>query len=71
MSSFKTQVELKLQGASFTYYSPESSEVVARWLGGGHPVYLQTYDGHCVIVNPGQVSAMEVYDTHEHAIHTD
>jgi hypothetical protein len=22
---------------------------------------LQTYDGHCVIVNPDQIPAMEVY----------
>jgi hypothetical protein len=61
-NAYKTKVVLNLQGASLTYYAPESSEDIIRRLVGGHPVYLQTYDGHCVIVNPDQVPAIEVHD---------
>ena len=59
--SFKTKVEIMLQGTKLKYYSPSESEVVVQQLVGGHPVFLQTYDGHCVIVNPNQIPAMEVY----------
>ena len=58
---YKTKVVLNLQNTSLTYFSPENSEAVIRWLTGGHPVFLQTFDGHCVIVNPNQIPAMEVY----------
>jgi len=61
MSVYKTKVVLNLQGTSLTYFSPESSEVVVQQLTGGHPVFFQTYDGHCVIVNPNQIPAIEVY----------
>ncbi len=58
---YKTKVVLNLQSTSLTYFSPENSEAVIRQLTGGHPVFLQTYDGHCAIVNPDQIPAMEVY----------
>lgn len=59
--AYKTKVVLNLQGTSLTYFAPESSEVVVQQMVGGHPVFLQTFDGHCVIVNPNQIPAMEVY----------
>ena len=61
MSAYKTKVVLNLQGTKLTYFSPEGSDAVVRRLAGGHPVFLQTFDGHCVIVNPDQIPAMEVY----------
>ena len=61
MSSYKTKVVLNLQGTQLTYFSPEDSETVIRRLNQDHPIFLQTYDGHCVIVNPSQIPAMEVY----------
>ena len=61
MSAYKTKVVLNLQGTSLTYFSPESSEVVVQQLTGGHPVFFQTHDGHCVIVNPSQIPAIEVH----------
>lgn len=65
MSAYKTKVVLNLQGTKLTYFSPEGSDAVVRHLVGGqahgHPVFLQTFDGHCVIVNPDQIPAMEVY----------
>lgn len=60
-SAYKTKVVLNLQGTSLTYFSPEDSEAVIRWITRCHPVFLQTFDGHCVIVNPDQIPAMEVY----------
>ena len=62
VNAYKTKVVFNLHGTSLTYFSPEGSEVVVRRLLAGHPFYLQTYDGHCVVVNPDQVPAMEVYD---------
>lgn len=61
LRTYKTKVVLNLQGTQLTYFSPEDSELVVRRLVGGHPVFLQTFDGHCVIVNPNQIPAMEVY----------
>lgn len=61
MSAYKTKVVLNLQGTKLTYFSPKDSDAVVRHLVGGHPVLLQTFDGHCVIVNPDQIPAMEVY----------
>ena len=61
MNVYKTKVVLKLQSTSLTYFSPEDSETVIQQLNGGHPVILQTFDRHYVIVNPGQIPAMEVY----------
>ena len=61
LRAYKTKVVFYLQGTSLTYFSPENSEAVIRQLTGGHPVFLQTFDGHCAIVNPGQIPAMEVY----------
>ena len=58
---YKTKVVLNLQGTSLVYFSPENSEAVIPQLTGCHPVFLQTFDGHCVIVNPDQIPAMEVY----------
>ncbi len=60
-STYKTKVVLNLQGTSLTYFSPESSEVVVKQLTGGNSVFFQTHDGHCVIVNPNQIPAIEVY----------
>jgi hypothetical protein len=59
--AYKTKVVLNLQGTQLTYFSPEGSEWVAQHLIRGNPVFLQTYDGHCVIVNPDQIPSMEVY----------
>ena len=61
LRAYKTKVVINLQGTQLTYFSPESSEGIVRQMVGGHPVFLQTYDGHCVIVNPNQIPAMEVY----------
>lgn len=61
MSTYKTKVVLNLQGTKLTYFSPEDSERVIRSMTQDHPVFLQTNDGHCVIVNPNQIPAMEVY----------
>lgn len=61
MSAYKTKVVLNLQGTKLTYFSPEGSDAVVQRLVRGHPVFLQTFDGHCVIVNPDQIPAMEVY----------
>ena len=60
---YKTKVVINLQGTQLTYFSPESSEATIQQLTGGNPVFLQTFDGHCAIVNPSQIPAMEVYDT--------
>jgi len=60
-SVYKTKVVLNLQGTKLTYFSPEGSDAVVQHLVGGHPVFLQTFDGHCVIVNPNQIPATEVY----------
>ena len=60
-STYKTRVVLNLQGTSLTYFSPEDSETIIRNMTRGHPIFLQTYDGHCVIINPDQIPAMEVY----------
>lgn len=60
MNPYKTEIRLKLQDTELKYYSPMNSEVVVRQLTSGHPVFMQTYDGHCVIVNPDQVPAIEV-----------
>ena len=61
MNDDKTKVVLNLHGTTRTYFSTEGSKVVVQKLTIGHPVYLQTHDGHCVVVNPDQVPAMEVY----------
>ena len=61
LRAYKTKIVLLLQGTSLTYFSPEDSETVIRRMAQGHPIYLQTHDGHCVIVNPDQIPAMEVY----------
>ena len=61
LRAYKTKVVLNLQSTSLVYFSPENSEAVIRQLTGGHPVFLQTFDGHCVIVNPNQIPATEVY----------
>ena len=62
IGTYKTKVVLKLQSTSLTYFSSEGSEAVIQKLNGGHPVILQTFDRHYVIVNPDQIPAMEVYD---------
>ena len=61
LSAYKTKVVINLQGTRLTYFSPESSEVNIQRLTADHPVFLQTCDGHCVIVNPNQIPAIEVY----------
>lgn len=61
LRAYKTKVVLNLQGTSLAYFSPENSgEIICR-LTKGHPVFLQTFDGHCAIVNPNQIPAIEVY----------
>ena len=60
MSTYKTRVRLKLQGTELEYYSPEDTETVIRQLKIVRPVFLQTFDGRCVIVNPDLVPAIEV-----------
>lgn len=65
MNAYKTKVVFNLHGTTRTYFSTEGSKVVIQKLTIGHPVYLQTNDGHCVVVNPDQVPAMEVYDIWE------
>lgn len=61
MSVYKTKVVLKLQSTSLTYYSLQDSETVIQQINGGHPVILQTFDMHYVIINPNQIPAIEVY----------
>ena len=59
---FKTKVEIMLQGTRLEYYSPEPSRNIISCIEYGNPTRLQTHDGHCVIVNPNQIPAVEVYD---------
>lgn len=61
MSVYKTKVVLKLQSTSLTDFSSQDSETVIQQLNGGSPVILQTFDMHCVIINPNQIPAIEVY----------
>ena len=61
LRAYKTKVVLNLQGTSLAYFSPENSEAIICRLTKGHPVFLQTFDGHCAIVNPNQIPAIEVY----------
>lgn len=59
---FKTEVALNLQGSWLVYYSPANCNLVISQMTGDQPVFLQTYDGHCVIVNPNKIAVMEVRD---------
>ena len=61
LGTYKTKVVLNLQGTKLTYFSPKDSETVVLLMAQDHPIFLQTHDGHCVIVNPNQRPAMEVY----------
>lgn len=61
MRAYKTKVELKLQGTSLVYWSSRTIDQVVIQIMGGKPIFLETYDGQCVMVNPAQCPAIEVY----------
>lgn len=59
---FKTEIALNLQGSWLVYYSPAVINLVIRQMTGDQPVFLQTIDGHCVIVNPKLIQVVEVHE---------
>lgn len=60
--SIKTEVAIHVQGGWLVYYSPADSTLLTTLLTGTSPVFLQTFDGHEVIVNPNLLSVVEVRD---------
>lgn len=59
---FKSEVAIGVPFGWLVYYSPADSTLLTTLLTGTSPVFLQTFDGHEVIVNPNLLSVVEVRD---------